>query len=89
VEHPYLSQRGDNLALDHGRASQGRHIPTMVLPFLFTCPATGMYVQHWSDEDDDVRENEYEGIICPACTRLHFLNRKTGKLLGQDVRPAI
>jgi hypothetical protein len=43
-----------------------------------------MNVQHWSDEDADVRENEYEGIICPACTRLHFLNRKTGKLLGQD-----
>jgi hypothetical protein len=52
--------------------------------FLFTCPATSMKVQHWSDDDDDVRENEYEGIICPACTRLHFLNRKTGKLLGQD-----
>ena len=43
-----------------------------------------MNVQHWSDEDDDVREDEYEGIICPACTRLHFFNRKTGKLLGQD-----
>jgi hypothetical protein len=53
-------------------------------PFLFTCPATSMNVQHWSDKDADVRENEYEGIICPACTRLHFLNRKTGKLLGQD-----
>jgi len=43
-----------------------------------------MNVQHWSDEDDDVREDENEGVICPACTRLHFLNRKTGKLLGQD-----
>ena len=47
-----------------------------------------MNVQHWSDEDvdedDDVREHEYEGIICPACTRLHFLNRRTGKLLGQE-----
>ena len=53
-------------------------------PFIFKCPATSMNVQHWSDEDDDVRENEYEGIICPACIRLHFLNRKTGKLLGQD-----
>jgi hypothetical protein len=51
---------------------------------IFTCPTTGMNVQHWSDEDDDVRENEYEGIICPACTSLHFLNRKNGKLLGQE-----
>jgi hypothetical protein len=52
--------------------------------FVFRCPMTSMNVQHWSDEYDDVRENEYEGIICPACARLHFLNRKTGKLLGQD-----
>jgi len=41
-------------------------------------------VQHWLDEDDDVSENDYEGITCPACTRLHFLNRRTGKLLGHD-----
>jgi hypothetical protein len=52
--------------------------------FIFTCPGTSMLVQHWLDEDDDVRENEYEGIICPACTKLHFLDRNTGKVLGQD-----
>jgi hypothetical protein len=51
---------------------------------VFVCPTTSMKFQHWWDENDDVREDEYEGIICPACTRLHFLNRKTGKLLGQD-----
>ena len=56
----------------------------MVLPFLFTCPATGMYVQHWLDDDEDALGNRYEPITCPACTRLHFLNRKTGKLLGQE-----
>ena len=43
-----------------------------------------MKVQHWLDDDEDAPENEYESMICPACTRLHFLNRKTGKLLGQD-----
>ncbi|MFY9955039.1 hypothetical protein [Bradyrhizobium sp.] len=52
--------------------------------FIFTCPETSMKIQHWLDEDNDVRENEYEGIICPACTRLHFLNRKTGNVLSQD-----
>jgi len=52
--------------------------------FIFTCPNTSMVVQHWLNEDDDVRENEYEGIICPACTKLHFLDRNTGKVLGQD-----
>jgi hypothetical protein len=29
-------------------------------------------------------ENEYEAIDCPACTRIHLVNRKTGELLGQD-----
>jgi hypothetical protein len=52
--------------------------------FIFTCPETSMLVQHWLDEEVDVQENEYEGLICPACTKLHFFNRKTGKLFGQD-----
>jgi hypothetical protein len=43
-----------------------------------------MKVQHWLDDDDDASENEYEGITCPACTGLHFINRKTRKLFGQD-----
>jgi hypothetical protein len=43
-----------------------------------------MNVQHWRDDDDqDAPENLYEAISCPACTRLHFINRKTGKALGQ------
>jgi hypothetical protein len=74
---------GRNLAQDHGLASQGRHILTMAAT-VFRCPTTSMNVQHWSDDDNDARENEYEGIVCPACTKLHLLNRKTGKLLGQD-----
>ena len=52
-------------------------------PFLFTCPTTSMKVQHWLDDDEDVAENDYEAITCPACNRLHFLSRNTGKLLGQ------
>jgi hypothetical protein len=44
-----------------------------------------MYVQHrWLDDDDEAPEDAYEGVPCPACTAMHFLNRKTGKLLGQD-----
>jgi hypothetical protein len=51
---------------------------------LFTCATTSMQVQQWLEDGEDATENEYELIACPACTRLHFLNRKTGKLLGQD-----
>jgi hypothetical protein len=43
-----------------------------------------MNVQHWLDDDQDVPEDEYEVIACLACTRLHLINRKTGKILGQD-----
>jgi hypothetical protein len=53
---------------------------------LFTCPTTKMMVQHWLDDDDDAPEDEFRSIACPACTRQHFVNRKTGKLLGQRAR---
>jgi hypothetical protein len=36
------------------------------------------------DDDEGAPENEYEAITCLACTKLHLLNRKTGKLFGQD-----
>ena len=32
----------------------------------------------------DISENEYEGITCLACSRLHFINRKTGELLSKS-----
>ena len=51
---------------------------------IFTCPTTSMNVQRWLDDDQDTPENNYEGVTCLACTRLHFVNRKTGKLLGQN-----
>jgi hypothetical protein len=43
-----------------------------------------MNVQHWLDDDEDVPDNEYEAVTCLACARLHLINRKTGKLLGQQ-----
>ncbi len=51
--------------------------------FIFGCPATGLNVQHQLDDDEDVPENEFEAVICPACTKVHLINRKTRKLLGQ------
>ena len=34
------------------------------------------------DDDDDALENEFQGIVCLACMKLHFIKRRTGKLLG-------
>ena len=56
----------------------------MMANFVFRCPATGLNVQHELDDDEDMPENQYEAIACLACTGLHLLNRKTGKVLGQD-----
>jgi hypothetical protein len=53
----------------------GRHI-------LIKCPRTGMQVQHWLTEAPEETEGSYRQIICPACAQLHFINPRTGKLLG-------
>jgi len=53
---------------------------------IFKCPRTGMNVQHWlADEppSGDARCS-YETVTCKACSRLHFLNRSSGKLLGEQ-----
>ncbi len=54
---------------------------------VFTCPATRMKVQHWLEGGRDILDNQYETVRCKACTRLHFINRKTGKLLEHPVSP--
>ncbi len=50
---------------------------------LFVCPSTAFKVQHWLEDDDDASDDEYEVITCPACAKVHLINRKTGKLLGE------
>ncbi len=50
---------------------------------IFSCPRTKIAVQHWMDRKAIVWEDEYEAVSCPACGRLHFINRKTLRLLGQ------
>ncbi len=52
----------------------------MAKTFAFSCPATNTNVHHWLDGDNNVSDHEYEVITCPSCTKLHFMNRKTGKL---------
>jgi hypothetical protein len=49
----------------------------------FICPRTGLIVQHRTECASE-RDDEYEGISCPACCRLHLLSLKTGKLLGDQ-----
>jgi hypothetical protein len=48
------------------------------------CPISALEVQTPLQPFDRRRggKKHYESLTCPSCTRLHFLNRKTGKLLG-------
>jgi hypothetical protein len=55
-------------------------------PNYFRCPTTGFQVEWAPDENeepDDEGRQMFQSIVCPACTRLHFINLKSGKLLGE------
>jgi hypothetical protein len=34
------------------------------------------------DQSGNPSDTDYSQVACPACTRFHLVNRKTGKLLG-------
>jgi len=56
---------------------------------VFKCPGTGLNVQHWLEEPKPGDpQSSYESVICKACTRLHFINRSTGTLLGEEDTPS-
>jgi len=51
---------------------------------LFRCPTTGLKVQHWVDDNVSPSEAKtYETVNCPACAKLHFVNKVTGRTLGE------
>ncbi|MGA2311371.1 MAG: hypothetical protein ABSF87_03225 [Xanthobacteraceae bacterium] len=53
---------------------------------IYRCPTTGLNVQGWF-ADDPARadaDDTYESLICTACTKLHLINPKTGRTLGDD-----
>ncbi len=50
---------------------------------LYRCPLTGSRVQGWIAEDvTDGNESTYESVTCLACQRVHLVNPKTEKVLG-------
>jgi len=54
--------------------------------FVFRCPRTGMNVQHrFADEPASADlHRTYETVLCQACSRLHFIDRSSRKLLGEQ-----
>jgi len=56
-----------------------------VIPFIYRCPATGLKVQGlFADEVPTEKPNTYEPVTCLVCTRVHLVNRSTGKILDDD-----
>lgn len=51
---------------------------------VFHCPNAELSVHHRLDNDARYSDEVYEPILCSACIQLHFINRKTGKLLGRE-----
>jgi hypothetical protein len=54
--------------------------------FLYRCPHTGQTVQGWSADEvtDDKDDDTYQSFECSFCTRVHLVNLKTGKVLGDE-----
>jgi hypothetical protein len=52
--------------------------------FIIRCPRTASTVDVWVPQGtSDTKPDEYEAVTCPACIRLHFVHKITGKLLGE------
>ncbi len=52
--------------------------------FLYRCPNTGKIVQGFVADDPNEDVSDFEAIVCAACTALHWVSPKTGKVLGAD-----
>jgi len=51
---------------------------------VFRCTRTGSYVQVCLPRPPEPDcSNTYEAVRCPACGRIHLVNRTTGKALSE------
>ena len=80
-------EQSQSLKPDFHRSGRHRLLDvTMDRLIIFRCPATGFDVQTlWAPHDREEKQGpHYESVTCPSCAQLHFVNRKTGKLLGRE-----
>ena len=50
---------------------------------LFRCPTTGMNVQGWIADEPEIEDGDnFEPVTCAVCTRVHYVNPKSAKVLG-------
>ncbi len=54
---------------------------------VFRCPQASTNVQVWlPDSAQPEPADSYEAVTCPACARVHLINRKTGRMLGDKAK---
>jgi hypothetical protein len=51
--------------------------------FTFKCPNTSLRVQGFVAEAVSDKDT-YAPVQCVACSRVHYVNPKTGRVLGED-----
>jgi hypothetical protein len=51
-------------------------------PVLYRCPTTGEMVQHFVADEPYLNEHSYEPVDCLSCSLVHFVNRASGKVMG-------
>ena len=51
--------------------------------FVFRCPNTRLKVQGFV-ADDPADAEAFEPVICTACTRVHLVDPKSGRVLGDE-----
>ena len=53
---------------------------------LFRCPTTGLQVNVVVADEPTDDDTAFMTIVCTACSGSHFVNAKTGKVLGSPPR---
>ena len=57
----------------------------MAVVFVYRCPNTNMNVQGRIESDlTDQEADSYEVVTCTACTGVHLVNPKTGKVFRKE-----
>ena len=76
IENPLQHQ------LTESDVVQKSHFPHIMSTFLYRCPNTGRQVQAWTDDPPVAADPEaYQSVKCIACSRLHWVNPRTGRVL--------
>lgn len=58
-----------------------------MVKLMYRCPRTGVDVEiSLDDEIPPAAADTYEHVTCPSCAHVHFVNRATGKVLGDKAK---